>query len=152
MPYWRMQLHPDDPGNSVRHAISSISRGLIGLDFRADVGDLRNRPETIEVGQKDYRLFEREMVVGDRVLVQSHHHPLALVEIASDYAYVPDARESLGVWFRHLRLIRNTSYYADYITNPNEWTRIPMTDTIAPLRSEGGIAYQLIQKWVSHLG
>lgn len=149
MAYWRMQLHPDDRSSSARHAVSSVAKGLIGLDFRVDVGDLRAEHGPIEIGQKDYRLFEREMAVGDQVLVQAHHYPLALVEIASDYAYVPSAPAEFGVWFRHLRLVRDVRFYADYVTNPKNWQRIPMTDTIAPLRAEDGIAYQLIVKWLT---
>lgn len=143
-----MQLHPDDANRSVLHAATCLTRGLIGLDFRTDVGDLRRSHHAIDESQKDYRLFENEMSVGDHVLIQAHHHPFALVEIASDYAYVPNAREAHGVWFRHLRLIRNTAFYADYVTNPKKWQRIPMTDTIAPLRSDDGIAYQLIEQWL----
>lgn len=146
MAYWRMQLHPNDADRSVFYAATCITRGVIGLDFRTDVGDLREEHEPIEEGQRDYRLFENEMAVGDFVLVQTHHHPFALVEVASDYAYVPNAKDSYGVWFRHLRLIRNPIMYADFVTNPKAWQRIPMTDTIAPLRTEDGLAYRLIEQ------
>ncbi len=91
------------------------------------------------------------MSVGDLVLIQCHHYPFALVEIASDYSYVPNAREAFGVWFRHLRMIRNPSFYSDYVTNPKNWERIPMTDTIAPLRSEESKSFQLIEAWTKHL-
>ena len=37
MAYWRMQLHPADPGNSTRHAVESLTAGFIGLGFRSDL-------------------------------------------------------------------------------------------------------------------
>jgi len=147
MGYWRMQLHPDDAARSSFHAATCVTKGIIGLDFRKDVGDLRGGHGEIQVGQKDYRLFEAEMQVGDLVLIQTHHYPFALVEIASDYAYVPNAREAYGVWFRHLRLVRNASLYSDYITNPKNWQQITMTDTLAPLRSSDTVSYRLIEEW-----
>lgn len=103
----------------------------------------------IQTGQKDYRLFLDEMRVGDHVLIQSHHYPFALVEVASEYMYVPNAPEAFGVWFRHLRAIRNPRFYADWITNPKSWERIPMTDTIAPLRDSAGQTYKLIDRWLA---
>jgi len=146
-----MQLHPDFGARSVEYAASCITRGIIGLDFNSDIGDLRGTPCTIPDGQKGYRLFESEMEVGDHVLVQSHHYPLALVEIASDYAYIPNSKEAFGIWCRHIRMVRNTSFYADYVTNPLNWERIPMTDTISPLRDSDGKAFQLIDTWLRRI-
>ena len=40
MAYWRMQLHPDNASEAVRHAVQSLAAGYIGLDFAEDVGDL----------------------------------------------------------------------------------------------------------------
>ena len=115
-----MQLHPGDSSRSAYYALKSILRGMIGLDFRTDVGDLRNPTGSIETNQLDYRLFESEMKPGDLVLVMAHHIPLALVEISSDYVYIPTAREDFDVWFRHIRFVKNIRLYADWISNPKD--------------------------------
>lgn len=147
-----MQLHPGRASESARYAATCVARGFIGLDFRADVGDLRTGDNAIISGQKDYKLFFSEMRVGDLVLIQSHHYPFALVEVASDYLYLSNAPETLGVWFRHLRAISAPRFYADWVTNPKSWERIPMTDTIAPLRDPTGSTYRLIERWASSSG
>ena len=144
-----MQLHPTDPDRSAAHAANCIARGLIGLDFWNEVGDLRKPLEGIDPKQKDYRLFQSEMAVGDLVLVQAHPYPFALVEVASDYVYVPNAKEELQVWFRHLRFVRNVRLYADYVKRPENWQKIVMTDTFSPLRSSDGLAYRLIESWAA---
>jgi len=88
------------------------------------------------------------MHVGDPVLIEVHNYPFALVEIAGDYVYASDEmRTRLGVWFRHLRLVMNVRYYADFETNPKDWESIPMPATIMPLLSEDGHAYALIERW-----
>ena len=33
MTYWRMQLHPADPDQAVKHCVESLASGYIGLDF-----------------------------------------------------------------------------------------------------------------------
>lgn len=40
MTYWRMQLHPSEPDQAVRHSIESLAAGYIGLDFVEDIGRL----------------------------------------------------------------------------------------------------------------
>ncbi len=40
MAYWRMQLHPAEPSESVKGCVESLAAGYIGLDFATDVGDL----------------------------------------------------------------------------------------------------------------
>ena len=36
MAYWRMQLHPNNASEAVRHAVQSLAAGYIGLDFAED--------------------------------------------------------------------------------------------------------------------
>ncbi len=145
-------MHPDDSARSVAHAVNCISRGFVGLDFREDVGDLRARKEPIPAGQADYVAMLEKMGVGDVILIQAHHRPLALVRVSGDYFYHPDAKELFRVWCRHLRPIRLISYYADYQTNPAGWSKITMTDTIAQLKDANGMAYNLIEKWLEDIG
>jgi hypothetical protein len=77
MTYWRMQLHPDDGDLAAQHAYESLTAGFIGLDFRADVGDLMQTQQSqLPEGQRDYWAFGHEMSVGDRVLIIAHHFPL----------------------------------------------------------------------------
>jgi len=33
MTYWRMQLHPNEPGEALKHSVESLVAGFIGLDF-----------------------------------------------------------------------------------------------------------------------
>ena len=85
MAYWRMQLHPAEPGESVRHAWRVSHNGFIGLDFAADSGDLtRTTGASLPTGQKDYVALA-QMGVGDHVLIIAHHFPLALAKVAGDY-------------------------------------------------------------------
>lgn len=150
MSYWRMQLHPSESGEAVRHTIESLASGYIGLDFARDTGDLLQieRGELPE-GQRDYWEFAHGMKVGDRVLIMAHHFPFALARISGPYNYIRSRAPEIGVWFRHFRPVKNVSYYADYITNARSWQRIPMTDTISPLRDRMSKSYQLIEEWLS---
>ena len=89
------------------------------------------------------------MAVGDEVLIISHHHPFALVEVAGDYNYIRSRSPEIGVWFRHFRRINKESvrYYADLVTNPSEWQRLVMTDAISPLRDSNSASFTLIERW-----
>jgi hypothetical protein len=61
MTSWRMQLHPNFPGESARHASESLSAGFVGLDFREDVGDLeRKTREELDMVEKVYWMFAHE--------------------------------------------------------------------------------------------
>lgn len=66
MTYWRMQLHPNQPGEATRHAVESLSAGFIGLDFAEDFGDLTLLPDAsrLPVGHKDYLQFARSCRSG----------------------------------------------------------------------------------------
>jgi hypothetical protein len=150
MTYWRMQLHPAEPGTAVRHAVESLAAGFIGLDFADEVGDLlRAQQADLPDGQKDYWAFAHEMQEDDYVLIMAHHFPFALARITGDYTYISSAVPEIGVWFRHFRKISDVRYYADHVTNARQWNQIVMTDTISPLRNPDSQSYRLIASWLS---
>lgn len=102
MVYWRMQLHPRGSKEAMKHAVTSLSAGFIGLDFEGDVGDLRSVERSSLPGtQRYYWAFAHEMEVGDRVLLLVHHFPLALATVDGDYNYIRTVAPEIGVWFRH---------------------------------------------------
>jgi hypothetical protein len=148
MTYWRMQLHPGGSREAVKHAAKSLSAGFIGLDFAEDVGDLIIAEKSaLPQGQKDCWAFAHEMEIGDKVLIITHHFPLALVTVDSGYNYIRQAVPEIGVWFRHFRRVRDVFYYADHVTNARSWESITMTDTISPLRSSSSKSFKLIESW-----
>ena len=148
MTYWRMQLHPGGSREAVKHAATSLSAGLIGLDFAEDIGDLLIADKSmLPQGQKDCWSFAHEMEVGDKVLIITHHFPLAVVTVDGGYNYIRQAVPEIGVWFRHFRRVRDILYYADRVTNAHSWESIKMTDTISPLRSPSSKSYRLIESW-----
>ncbi len=150
MAYWRMQLHPNEPGDSVHHAVTSLTAGYIGLDFANEIGDLTTADRaTISSPQKDYVLFCTEMAEGDRVLVVAHQYPLALASVAGPYNFIRHRVPELGLWFRHFRPVSDVWWYSDYITNPRAWEQTTMTDTISPLRDPTTISYRLIDRWIA---
>lgn len=147
MKFWRMQLHPGDSGNSISHSASSLSSGFIGLDFESDIGDLEfEKIENIPKHQKDYVAFEKNMNIGDQVLIISHHFPFAVCTISGEYNYIKKPVPELGLWFRHFRRVDDIRYYADYKTNALTWQSIKMTDTISPLKTEGTLSLNLIME------
>lgn len=147
MAYWRMQLHPDDSGNSAFHSAESLSAGFIGLDFAGTVGDLEIESiENIPHHQKDYVAFASQMEIGDRVLIISHHFPFAVCTVSGNYNYIKHPVPELGVWFRHFRRVDQIIYYADHVTNARSWEQIRMTDTISPLVNEGTLSLDLIRE------
>lgn len=149
MAYWRMQLHPDDASEAIRHAVQSLAAGYIGLDFASDVGDLaRANWERLPQKQKPYWAFAHEMTEGDNVLVVVHHLPFALVTVDGEYNYIRNRAPEIGVWFRHFRKVRDVRYFGDYRTDAHEWPRTKMTDTICPLRKDDSASYQLIEEWL----
>lgn len=152
MTYWRMQLHPGEPGKAMWHAATSLSSGFVGLDFEQDLGDLSlSEAAELPSGQKDCIAFANEMQIGDTVLVIVHHFPLALATIDGPYNYIRDPVSEIGVWFRHFRRVRDISYYSDWITNANSWERLTMTDTLSPLRDPESRSHTLISRWKAHL-
>ena len=149
MTHWRMQLHPGGSREGTKSAAESLSAGFIGLDFGEDPGDLTRLPAgELSGGEADYPDLVR-MAAGDRVLLMSHHHPFALATIAGDYNYVRTPVPELGVWFRHFRRVRDVHFYFDWRTNPKEWERIVMTDTISVLKDPGSKSYRLIEEWAA---
>ena len=149
MTYWRMQLHPADPEEAVKHCVESLAAGYIGLDFREDVGDLMSTNQSaLPENQRDYWAFAHEMAAGDTVLIIAHHFPFALVTIHGEYNFIRSTAPELGVWFRHFRKIRDVRYYADLVTNAQMWERITMIDTISPLRDPTSLSYRLIEEWL----
>ena len=148
--YWRMQLHPSEAELSVKHAITSLAAGYIGLDFGKDLGDLHLlKREELPDGQRDYWDFAHVMKQGDLVLVVAHHFPFALAKVAGPYSYISHALPHIGVWFRHFRAVRDISYYGDWITNAHKWRPLKMTDTISPLHDTTSQSYMLIDEWRS---
>ena len=147
MKYWRMQLHPDDSKNSGFYSNQSIAAGFIGLDFATEAGDLlAESQKNILSSQKDYMSFAKDMQIGDKVLIISHHFPVALVTIDGEYNYIRRAEPKLGVWFRHFRRIKDVVYYADFKTNAKAWSQYIMTDTISVLKDKNSKSYKLIEK------
>ena len=147
MAYWRMQLHPDDSGNSTYHSAESLASGFIGLGFKGVVGDLEFESiENIQPQQRDYVAFCNKMTIGDKVLIISHHFPFAVCTVAGEYNYIKNPVPELGVWFRHFRRVDNVKYFADFKTNAKAWEQITMTDTISPLVSEGTLSLSLIKE------
>ncbi|MDD9875436.1 MAG: hypothetical protein OXU22_07895 [Gammaproteobacteria bacterium] len=145
--YWRMQMHPADPGSAVNHSIQCISRGYIGLDFKETVGDLTGVDRSELPGkQQKYMDFATPMKEGDFVLIVAHHFPLALVKVSGDYNHIKEHDENLGIWCTHFREIELLGYYADWKTNAHDWDKTTMTDTISKLGRDTGSG-RLISEW-----
>ena len=152
MTYWRMQLHPNEPGEAVKHAAESLAAGFIGLDFprSAGIGDLLETPhERLPQHRRDYWAFAHEMRADDVVLAMVHHFPFALATVEGDYNYIREPDPRVGVWFRHFRRVRDVRYYGDFETNAHNWEHITMTDTISPLRDNSSRSYRLIEAWLA---
>lgn len=151
--YWRMQLHPAEPGEAVGNTVDSLVAGYIGLDFASDVGDLgKTTQQALPENQRDYWAFAHEMAVNDRVLIIAHYFPFALVRIAGPYNYIRMITPELGVWFRHFRHVDQVWYFGDFVTNARSWQKLTMTDTISPLRDRATMSYQLIERWLQARG
>lgn len=149
MAFWRMQLHPADAGSGTRHAAESLAAKFIGLGFKTDPGDLTliTDAASLPQDQSDYLDFAQKMAVGDKVLIVSHHYPFALVTVDGDYNYIRRRVPEIGVWFRHFRRVKDVKYYFDWMTNPANWQRLVMTDTISILNDPNSLSYRLIQDW-----
>ena len=149
MTYWRMQLHPGGSKEAMKHAVESLSAGFIGLDFGARVPDMLTiTPEALPKTHRNYWSFANEMKVDDRVVLFTHHSPLALVRVTGEYNYIRDIAPEMGVCFRHFRKIDDVRYYGDYVTDARRWEYIPMTGTIDPLRDPKSRTYRLIEEWL----
>lgn len=148
MSYWRMQLHPEEPGGAMKHSVESLAAGYIGLDFAAEVGELmQTQQSALPATQRDYWAFAHEMAIGDRVLIIVHHFPFAVVTVAGEYNSIRSPEPGIGVWFRHFRRVKDVRYYGDFVTNAKGWEQITMTDTISPLRDPDSKSYRLIDSW-----
>jgi hypothetical protein len=153
MTFWRMQLHPDESGEAVRHTVESLSKGYIGLDFSRDVGDLMAVPrESLPENQRGYWAFAHEMDLNDRVLLFTHHFPFALVRVSGPYNYIRSKAPEIGVWFRHFRRVDDIRYYGDLVTNARTWEPLVMMGTITPLRDKTSSSYRLIADWLERSG
>ena len=151
MTFWRMQMHPSEPGGAVKHTVESLSAGYVGLDFAEDTPDLRTILKSdLPEKQKNYWAFSAEMEIGDRILLFAHHYPFALARISGDYNFIRNRTPELGLWFRHFRAIDEVRYYADFETDVKKWPKIVMTATITPLRSRSSESYRLIERWLAH--
>jgi hypothetical protein len=118
MAYWRMQLHPSESNEAIRHTVESLSAGYVGLDFAGDVADLMTLTKLgLPENQRNYWAFAHEMQVDDRILLFAHHFPLALVRVSGNYNYIRSHAREIGVWFRHFRAIDDIRYYGDLVTN-----------------------------------
>lgn len=149
MAYWRMQLHPNEPGGAVHHTVKSLSAGYIGLDFAEDFQDLTTVEKSeLPANQRNYWAFAHEMDVEDRVLLFTHHFPFALVRVAGPYNYIHSIAPEIGVWFRHFRRVDDIRYYGDFVTNARSWKPVVMTATITPLRGRNSASHQLIDRWL----
>ena len=152
MTYWRMQLHPAEPGRAMEHIVTSLAAGYIGLDFDHDVGDLtKTTHEKLPEKQRKYWAFGHKMKVGDIVLIMAHHFPFALATISGEYNYIREKAPELGVWVRHFRKVKSVKYYADYEKDPHKWQRILMTGTISPLTDTKSKPFKLIREWVQQV-
>lgn len=149
MAYWRMQIHPGDPEQAVRHTVESLAAGYIGLDFSKDVSDLMTIDQSdLPERQRNYWSFAHEMEIGDHVLLFTHHFPFALARVDGEYNYVRETVPTIGVWFRHFRTVKDVRFYGDFVTNAHQWDRITMTETISPLRDPRSASYELIESWL----
>jgi|ERR1019366_3612863 hypothetical protein len=150
MTYWRMQLHPGESGEAVRHTIDSLSAKYIGLDFATDVPDMTTiSRDDIPENQRHYWAFAHEMAEGDRVLLFAHHFPFALVRVAGPYNFIHACAPEIGVWFRHFRRVNDIRYFGDFVTNAHNWEHLTMAATITPLREPGSGSYRLIERWLA---
>jgi hypothetical protein len=144
-----MQLHPAQPEEAVKHSVTSLAAGYIGLDFGEDVGDLlRLKKADLPEGYQDYWDFAHTMKPGDQVLIIAHHFPFALARVAGPYNYISRSLPHIGVWFRHFRQVDSISYFADFLTNAHDWPALKMTDAISPLYDHDSKSYQLIEEWL----
>lgn len=148
MSFWRMQLHPDDPGAAALHSVNVLGKGYIGLDFVNQPGDLTKADLTaiVPAHQRHYAVFADQMQIGDVVMVVVHNRPFALVEVTGSYNYVLDPDE-LGVWFRHMRRAKLLGMYSDYINNPADWAMTPTAPTIMAVVDTDGDVHRLMEQW-----
>ncbi len=158
MAFWRMQLHPNESAEAVRHTVTSLAASLIGLDFgpgsgptaaAADVGDLIgvDRGALLE-SQRAYLPFATEMKEGDHVLVIVHNFPFALCRVAGGYKYVREVSLESGIWFRHSRRVDDVRYYGDFVKDAHAWERTLMPHAFGPLLDPESAQYKLIWRWL----
>jgi hypothetical protein len=145
--YWRMQLHPARPRESIRYCVTSLAAGFIGLDFAGGDQDLRQiNKKNLPEGQRDFMDFAKRMNKGDKVLIVAHNLPFALATVSGDYNHIAQPEEELGIWFRHFRRVKNVRYYADYRTNVRTWDRVIMPDTLSILGRKTQ-TYRIMKQW-----
>jgi len=67
--------------------------------------------------------------------------------VVGEYNYIRTPVPEIGVWFRHFRRVSEVKYYGDWVTNPADWQRLVMTDTISILNDPNSLSYRLIEEW-----
>jgi hypothetical protein len=153
MHYWRMQLHPDDPPNAMRHTFECLAAGYVGLDFQRDPGDLLKieRTAITPSTQQHYHDLALKMADGDLVLVVVRNAPFALVTVRGEYNYTT-APSTVGVWFRHFRAIARDSiaFDADRPGDLRTTDHAPMVNALQVV-NPGTLAFDQIETWRKEL-
>jgi predicted ATPase len=129
MTYWHMQLHPDAQNwGKEKEVLEKLS--IIGLG-----GD----EDSLKVVQ-----FQREMRVGDIVLVKRGGNPIALVEITGDCEYDEDKVDWDFDWFYYRRTVKVLAFADDY----ENLGQFPLPrGTLKKSINSSTHTYKYIQKW-----
>ncbi|MCK5718389.1 MAG: AAA family ATPase [Thiomargarita sp.] len=91
MTYWHIQLHPND--SNFKNEINILKEtSLIGLG-------------AWKKGQAQINLFNKDMEIGDIVLVKRGQLTIALVEVVGEALFEPEPNKVLD-WFEHRRKIK----------------------------------------------
>lgn len=129
MTYWHMQLHPDAQNwGKEKEVLEKLS--IIGLG-----GD----EDSLKVVQ-----FQREMRIGDVVLVKRGGNPIALVEITGDCEYDEDKVDWDFDWFYYRRTVKVLAF-ADNYENLGSFP-LPRGTLKKSINSDTD-TYKYIQKW-----
>ena len=145
--YWRMQLHPNDPDNSMLYTVQCLAHGFIGLDFGKETKNLEIADiSLLPPSEKRFVPFAKEMKSGDIVLIMSHNKPLALVKVIGEYVYIAGYRQS-SVWCHHYRPVKVLGYYADWGGGTEYLKSIGKSSTIQKIEKQTGPFYKFVDEW-----
>lgn len=152
MPYWRMQLHPNEPLRAAFYTVNSLANGFIGLDFAEDTGDLTKLDvDSLETQPNNIRAFIYELKSNDWVLIFLHHQPFALVTDIGEYNYIKNLVSELNIWFRHFRKVKKIYYYSDVFGKIQEkHSVLKMTNTFSGVSSDTESG-NLINEWKNNI-
>jgi len=128
MTYWHMQLHPDEK-NWGREKELLETKSLIGL------GDW-------DKGEPQVSSFEKEMQVGDIVLIRYGSQPIALVEVESDMIDEGDDNHNKLAWFRYRRKVKVLDYASE---NSHDFPQ--PRGTLQRLVNQNTPSYKYIENW-----